>query len=388
MRGTIEARGPNKWRVRIFLGRDEQGKQRVHSKTITGKRSVAEAYAAKQIHTVEFEGALPLDRKATFADALKTWWSSKQHELNARTHDAYLKELRLYVTPRFGHLKLMALTRETIRKMYDRMLAEGVSPSILRRTHMHVGAILRRAYEDGKLPSNPALGIKLPPVRHRPKIVFTPTQAARFAAALNQHPDRALFLLALETGLRPSEYLALRWSDLNWASSSLTVQRTVYRRPGTGPGTGWIFSTDMKTPASRRNLPLSPFLLAALREISADAQPDDLIFHDGTGNPYHPGRVRQRIFKPVLRAAGLDTDMRLYDLRHSCATLLLDAATNVRVVAERLGHSSAAITLAVYAHVLPGRQNAATETLAQIIGQQQDNNPDSVAPLVASAKAK
>lgn len=371
MRGSIQKRGKNTYRVRVFLERDPAtGKQVYHTKTIHGPKSDAEAYAAKIVHALEFGGELPQDRSAKFSDVLDTWWKLKQHSLNPRSFDQYEKELRLYIRPHFDHLKLNQITRPFLETTLAKLIADGMSATILRRVHMHVRCILEWAVREGKMSANPADGLKLPPIRPRAKIVFTPEQAATFVSALAQHPGRALFLLALETGLRPSEYLALRWTDIDWATGMLTVQRTVYFKRHTG----WVFSDQLKTASSRRRLPLSALVIEALRSLPP-GKPADLIFPNHAGQPQHVNNVRRLIFRPLLKAAGLDERMRLYDLRHSCATLLLDAATNVRVVAERLGHSSAATTLAVYAHVLPGRQHAATDTLSQIFGHQVVNNP-------------
>lgn len=378
MRGSIQKRGKDTWRVRVFIERDPlTGKQRFHDKTIHGTKAQADAYAAQIVHQLEFNGAVPQDRNTTFGEVLTVWWKTKQHTLTARSLDQYEKELRLYIKPRFSTLKLKQFTRAFLQQTYDELLASGMSPTILARVHLHVRAVLKRAVQDGKLSANPATDLKLPPIRPRPKIVFDPQQAAAFVAALAKldAQRRALFLLALETGLRPSEYLALRWGDLDKASGMLTVQRSVYFKRSSG----WVFSDQLKTASSRRRLPLSPLVLDALTQLPT-GKATDLIFPGPKGNPQHVNNVRRLTFRPILKAAGLDEKMRLYDLRHTCATLLLDAATNVRVVAERLGHSSASTTLAIYAHVLPGRQHAATDTLAQILGQQTVNEDGNLVP--------
>lgn len=397
MRGSITKRGKDTWRVRIYCG-DElipQGdglppkrKQRFRTATIHGKYSDAEAYARKQIQAIEFDGELPANKTATFGEALDKWWAGKRAKLSANSRDAYEKELRLYLRPQLAHQKLKNITPASLQKYYDELAAQGLGPRIVRRAHMHVKVILAKAVRDRLLPANPAddKEIELPPLHRRKHIVFNPENARKFAAALNTHRDRALFLLALETGLRPSEYLALKWCDLDWSTGQIEVRRTVYYERGKG----WLFSDDLKTTAAHRRLPLSPLLLDALRtqrqqvteRQAADQQwrDHDLIFPNRHGLPQHTNGVRRWIFKPLLRAAGLDDRMRLYDLRHTCATLLLAASTHVPDVSARLGHSSPATTWAFYAHAVPGGQERATATLAGIWSGQQAVNKSSNTP--------
>jgi integrase len=375
VRGSIKQRGKKTWRVRIYLGRDGDGKQKVHSETIHGKREDAEAYATLKIHKIQFGGEVPRARDARFKTILDKWWETKQATISASSRDVYEKELRLYVRPHFEQKRLRAITADSLQEFYNRQLAAGWRPWLVRRVHLHVRSILDLAVRARLITFNPAADrtIKLPPAERRNYVVFDREQARDFAAALSAHPERALFLLALETGLRPGELVALTWRDLNLQAGTITVQRRVYYKRKSG----WIFEEQTKTASSRRQLPLSSVVLDALRAQAERVKgmrasvPDwyehGLIFPSRTGWPQHSRNIGRLVFKPLLRAAGLDERMRLYELRHTVATLLLDAAENVKVVQERLGHARASTTLDTYGHVLPGRQQQATATLSDIL---------------------
>jgi integrase len=167
--------------------------------------------------------------------------------------------------------------------------------------------------------------------------------------------------------------LALKWSDIDWQARTVTIQRALiwrYKPPR------WYFS-EPKTSRSRRTIPLSPALLKQLSEhkrrqgeerlrAGARWQQNALVFPKWHGGPQEPSTLRLW-FQAALKRAALPTHFRLYDLRHSCASLLMAEGLNPKVVSERLGHSSVAITLDVYSHVLPGMQQEASERLENLL---------------------
>jgi len=176
--------------------------------------------------------------------------------------------------------------------------------------------------------------------------------------------------------MRPEEYLAFQWSDVALKESMLTIQRVLFRRK---KGGGWYFK-EPKTPQSRRSIPLPTYLIKELMEwkraqnevrlkLGEKWENHNLVFCAEHGSPLSIRNLERRHFKPILVKAELP-DIRLYDLRHSCATLLLAAGENPKVVSERLGHSSIVLTLDTYSHVLPSMQRSATEKLEGILGRQ------------------
>ena len=177
----------------------------------------------------------------------------------------------------------------------------------------------------------------------------------------------------LVTGLRPGEALGLKWGDVDWEQQRIRIQRTLVR----DEDHDWRLS-EPKTARSRRSVVVPISTMETLRRHRSDQAEErlrqgpeysadlDLVFANGRGDPLDYRVVVQRHFKPLVKAAGLEP-LRPYDLRHTCATLLLAGGEHPKVVAERLGHSSTVMTMDVYSHVLPDMQEAAADKLERLL---------------------
>jgi integrase len=215
------------------------------------------------------------------------------------------------------------------------------------------------------LTQNPADFVDLPKPS-RPKVqALTQEESQRFLEVAKSTRWYCFFSLLLGTGLRPSEALGLYWTDVDLARGTVTIRRGLRRLKGK-----WVLE-EPKTPNARRTIPL-PLSLTALvsehltrqRELGFDGS---LVFTSPTGAPKHEDGIVKDYFKPLLKKAGLPHSIRLYDLRHTHATLLLLAGVHPKVVSERLGHSNITITLNTYSHVLPNMQQAATDKLEALL---------------------
>jgi integrase len=173
--------------------------------------------------------------------------------------------------------------------------------------------------------------------------------------------------------MRPEEYLGLKWSDVDLESGAAVIRRVLVRRKGGG----WYFG-EPKTSRSRRTVPLLATLTKLLTiyrrkqsavrlKSGAVYQNNELVFATGEGTPHNSRNLAQRHFQKILESAELSSKFRLYDLSHSCATLLLVAGEHPKVVSERLGHASVVLTLDTYSHVLPTMQEAASQKLERIL---------------------
>lgn len=369
----ITKRGEGRYLVRVFLGRDTKGKQRFKNKTIRGRRKDAERWARDQETALDLGQSAEIDGR-TLKQCINDWLDTKRGAVTDRTLDDYSSVLRTHLLE-LGAREITKLKHKDLTDIFDGLRRQGFSPRLQRRVHLVLNAAFKLAHVRGHLRQNPMAEIKAPKNERQLTIhFFTPQQAQAFLAAAIGTKYEAMWYLALETGLRPEEYYALRWQDLDLARGELYVRRAlIYNYNGT-----WEFSDKLKTKRSRRTVPISPTLVERLRQHQAklrvrqtelgEAWQDlDLVFPNEIGAPLNQNNTRNRFFRPLLEKARLDIATRPYDLRHTCASLLLDAGVNVKVVSERLGHSSVAFTLDVYAHVMPHNQAEATVAMSNIL---------------------
>jgi integrase len=374
MAGQIVKRGEDTWLVRIFMGRDAQGKRRYINKTIKGKKKDAETYLSKTVTSIS-TGTFVEPSILSVGDYLDKWLqTAARHRVRARTFTDYSELLDRYVRPAIGEKRLSDLRPLHIQSLYTELQERGLSARTVRYTHAVLSSALKQAVKWLMLAQNPASLVDVPKTTRREMQALSPEEAKRFLAESSKDRWSALFALALSTGMRPEEYLGLQWKDVDLEKGISTVQRAlVWNRKGGG----WTF-TQPKTARSRRNIPLPISVVRALvahrrkqaeerLKAGAEYQNNDLVFATIDGTPLMMRNLLRRHFKPILKRAKLPDNIRLYDLRHSCATLLLAANEHPKVVSERLGHASITLTLDTYSHVLPSMQQAASEKLENLL---------------------
>ena len=204
--------------------------------------------------------------------------------------------------------------------------------------------------------------------------VLSGEQAQKFLEVAKDDPLEALYVLALTTGMRQGELLALKWEDIDFVHGTLQVRRTIARVAHKG-----FTISEPKTPKSRRSIQLAQMAIDALkrhrirqRELRLLAGPawsdQRWVFCNGVGNPIEATNMLRRSFRPLLTKAGLPI-IRFHDLRHSVATLLLTAGIHPKIVQELLGHSQISLTLDTYSHVLPSLQEDAVNRLNVLLTQ-------------------
>jgi integrase len=306
---------------------------------------------------------------------------------------SYRKNIRLHVEPYIGAVPLASLTTARIDTLYrqlerggraDHRKGEPLSARTVRYIHTILSAALTAAVKHHRLARNPAATATPPSAKQARSPEMHPWDAAQLAAFLGwsgEHSQHhAAWTLLAMTGMRRGEALALRWRDVDLDAGTVSVRRSagVVRVKGEG---ATIAEGDTKT-GKPRVIDLDASTVAVLRghrkargAVHLNHIRDDvLVFADHEGRHLHPERFTRTFRAEVARcrkALGEDTlpVIRLHDLRHTHATLLLANREPVKTVSERLGHASATITMQVYAHVLPGSQREAAELFARLIGE-------------------
>lgn len=355
-----------------FYYTDSTGKTREKWKRVETKTD-AKNWVRDQ-KQIARHGTESFEQKGNLNEYLDRWL--KTQKVAARTFEDYKNYLRLHVRPTLGKKKLATLRPLDIQGMVDKMREKGLSPRTIQQAHEILKRALNQAVDWEILLKNPARKTKLPKQVRKEMQSLTPEQANKFLDACEGTRFGLVFHLALVSGMRPEEYLALRWTDLDFKKNTVTIQQVIvwYRWKK-----GWEFA-EPKTQKSRRTIPLPAYLMQKFQEHRREQleylmkhrdkyqNKYNLVFMSEVGTPVSLHNLERRHYKPLLEKAELP-DIRLYDLRHSCATLLLVAGENPKVVAERLGHSNIVLTLQTYTHVLPTMQQAATDRLEGILGK-------------------
>jgi integrase len=371
MRGHITKRAKNSYAIVIPLGSDPaSGKRRQQWVSIKGTKKDAERRLAEMLHQLD-TGTFMKPGKATLADFLERWLKDYAYaNLAPRTAEGYDTIIRQHLIPRLGSIPLTGLRPEHIQKYYAETLANGrcngkgaLSSTTLRHHHMTLHKALKCAVKWGLLVRNPVDAIDAPRATRSQMNVMTEEDLKRFLETGKSTPYYALFYLALYTGMRRSELLGLRWCDVDLILGQVSVTRGLHcLRDGS------IVFRSPKTAAGRRTVALPPSAILMLRDHRAQqetlhamsgttADEEGLVFSHPDGKPLLPNTVTHAWVK-LARGTGL-AGIRLHDARHTHASLMLKQGVHPKVVQERLGHSSIAITLDTYSHVAPGLQQAA-----------------------------
>lgn len=359
--GQIVSRGRRSWLVRVFLGRDrETRRRRYHNRTVHGSARRAQEYLTKALRERDLGRGLE-GSEITLNEFFDRWLNTAaKPKLREKSYRSYESLLRRYIRPSIGERVLSAITPLDLQSAYQQLSDRGLSPRTIRYTHSVLRAAMRQAMRWRLLLQDPTDGAQLPRLGRREMRVLSAEQSRTFLEAVLRTHYGSVFALALTTGMRPSEYLGLKWQDVDWERGTVSVVRTLEKVKGS-----WRFA-DTKRDRSRRVIKLQERVLQMLKGLQARTSqrckhdsPDaaDLVFTTANGQPINSDKLAQR-FKAILRQQGLPS-IRLYDLRHTAATLALSAGVPPKVVAEQLGHASAAFTLDVYSHLLAHMQQEA-----------------------------
>ena len=385
MAGQIIEKGKNKYMVRVYIGLTEEGKRKYHSKTIKGGIKEAQKYLNKVLREKD-TGEFIEPSKEYFNTYIDNWLkNTAKPRISEKTYRSYEQMVRLYLKPALGDFKLSKVTPDQIQKLYNDMSDRELSPRTVRYAHTVLRSALYQATKWGKITRNPADLVDLPKAERKEMRALTPAEASRFMEAASYNRLKALFSLMLTSGIRPGEALGLRWQDVDFDNCRITINRTLIRN-----GKSWTLE-EPKTSRSRRTIPIPQEVLSDLEEEKQKQEkaaterkkiikwhPEKaeklkpytdhgFVFATETGEPFGERNVIRCYYKPLLKQANLDEGIRLYDLRHSCATLLLSAGENPKVVSERLGHASVTLTLDTYSHVLPDMQKSASDKLGGLL---------------------
>ena len=308
------------------------------------------------------------------SDWLDFWYQNcKKSNLRPNTQMSYERRIYQHIIPALGSTQLDKLTTHDIQQFYTdlkqngrlllaELYGEGLSDQTVRGIHTPLHAALNKAVSEKLIFRNPADDCQLPPAKAREMQVLTPEEIQRLLIQAKEDGCFELLLLELSTGLRRGEICALQWSDLNFRTGELRVERQVHRVRGE------LVISPPKTKAANRSVILPFTVLNVLKEYK-ETITSKWVFPSpiNEDSPRDPATVRKRL-QTVLERAGCKK-IRFHDLRHTFSTVSLEHGMDVKTLSTVIGHVSSSTTLNVYAHVTDEMRRTAAVKIDRGIGR-------------------
>jgi integrase len=373
--------GTVSYRVRVDAGFNPVTGQRKRPLRTFASRREAEVGLAQWLTEIE-RGTAVDPSKMTVAEYLRHWLETEvKPNRRPATYSSYERVIRVQLVPRIGAISLQKLAAPHLKDCYARLRKEprgdGKPGTLSNRSIRHAHLVLKKALKDAlraHLVARNVAGEVDPPKLVRPTIAFWGRdEARRFLEVAERDPYRALWQLAMHSGMRKSELLGLRWCDVDLERGVVRVRQQhtkVQGLPGQRPTR---HTDDPKTQSGHRAITLPPTCVASLRAHRATLPlPLDLarreqetVFTGPDGGPVVHETITHRFARLAARA-GVKR-ITFHGMRHTHATLLLLAGVNIKTVSTRLGHSSIQITLDTYGHVLPEMEQQAAEAIGAML---------------------
>ena len=325
---------------------DNQGKrQRQTLKIGTTKKSAREAL--RDIEDQLDKGVyLPNAKMPLFSKVAKDWLEYKKPNLRISTWSVYEGHTKNHFSD-FDSLKVDRITIVEIEKWISDRQQEGMHLLTLRKVLVSLGQIMAYAVRHRYISYNPVRDAEKPKGQGKTKkkkiTILNPEQIKTFVGATDNTKYKVLFRLAIMSGARQGELLALTWADVDGINNQISIRRTFNHQR--------FF--DVKTETSRRKIDIGPAMMKELKKWKLACPPNKqgLIFPNGSGNPINYSNLVNRYFFPALEAVELPK-IRFHDLRHTYASLMIEQGENIKYIQSQLGHSSPTVTLNVYAHLM------------------------------------
>jgi integrase len=353
--GSIFQRSDGRWAAQIDLGRRNGMRLRKYLYGTTAAEVQVQLLKARS----DKADGLPVKvERQTVAQYLERWLiECAKLSTRPRTFERYEQLIRLHIVPEIGATRLEKLAPGDVQRLLNLKHAGGLSPKSVRHIRAVLTVALNRALRWGLVGRNVAALTDAPKLERHEIHPLTLEQTQHFIDIVKNGPFGPFFLLAATTGARRGELLAAKWADVDLDGRVVRVTGSLQRINGS------LQVCEPKTSKSRRPLPLLDFVAEALKahrarqlrerlQAGSSWLDHDFVFTGDLGQPLDPDGALRDAFKAALGKAGLP-DIRLHDLRHSAASLLMALNIHPRVVMELLGHSQISLTMNTYSHTVP-----------------------------------
>jgi integrase len=368
--GSIYKRAQGDWVASITVGYGLDGKRR--RKSYYGKTRGEVSEKLKVALRDQQQGLPIITERQTLAQFLTRWLEDAMRPtIRASTYATYESHVRVHLKPALGHISLQQLTPQHIQSFLKHKMESGLSA----HTTSDVYGVLRHALDQalkwGLVARNVAALVDKPRFETPQMKYLTPDQARALLQAVKGDRLEALYSVAIPLGLRRGEALGLRWEDIDLDKGLLHVRRALQRLEGK------LQLVEPKTRTSKRSINLPQITIVALRahrirQVEERLQAGDkwrehgLVFTTTIGTPYEPNNLKRHLAR-MLDIAGLP-HVRIHDLRHTAASLMLAQDIPPKVISEILGHSRTSITLDTYGHLFEPARQAAADKIDAIFG--------------------
>lgn len=364
------------WEARYTAGYDPgTGKQLQRS--ITAKTQREAAQKLRQVTLELDQGTYHAPCKLTVAQWLDMWAADYLGDVKRSTAYLYRENIRLYLKPALGAVKLEALTTPAIQKIYNRLVSterdgQGLSPKTVKNIHGVLHQALQQAVAIGYLRFNPAAACTLPRIVKKQIKPLEGDQIARFLEAIQGHRHEILYKVALFTGMREGEVLGLTWDCVDFEHNTITVDKQLRRAQEKG---GEYYLAPPKNNKARV-IAVAPSVIKLLR-VQQRRQAEQrlalgpvwkgsgLVFTNELGDRLSYRTVYD-CFKRIVANIGCP-QARFHDLRHTYAVMALESGDDIKTVQENLGHHAASFTLDVYGHITERMRRQSAERMERLI---------------------
>lgn len=378
--GNIIKRGERSFRLKVELSRDPAtGKRRYHLETVKGAagETLGQVRARAKARLVELQHELNrgeyVERSTLTVEGYMRKWLGAPVGLNPKTLERYRQLAEQQIYPHLGAVEIQKLSEDHIQDWHGALLASGgkegrsLSPRTVGHAHRVLHTALARAVRGKIVLRNVASLVSPPKVPRKEVASLTVDQIGELLDGIKDHRLYVPAVIALGTGLRRGEILALRWQDVDLDAGFVQVERSL------GEAGDAVYFKEPKSEAGRRSVSLAPFVIAALRDhrkaqlemrmaLGLGKMPGGtLLFATVDGEPISPDAL-SRDWANLVRVRKLP-QISFHGLRHSNVSLLIDGGLDVYSVSRRIGHSSAALTLKTYTHLFRHKETEAAEAI-------------------------
>ena len=371
MKGSVRQRSKGTWQLRYDAPPDRTGKRKFVSATVKGNKKDADRILRERLSAIETGGYVARQNE-TVAEFFSRWLQDyASTNTTLKTQQGYKGVVCRHIIPGLGKIKIQNLTSDRIQSLYSDMQSRSVGTPTILAAHRVLKEALSHAVEWRVINHNPADATKPPRLERKTMPMWNVSEINEFLSKVSENHLFPAYHLAVLTGLRRSELFGLKWDSIDLIGSALRVIRTLQRITG-----HQLVEGQPKTARSRRSVSLPPSAVELLHRIRGTQIEQQLqygglwdnsgyVFTNPDGSPIDPDRISKE-FPKLVKAHGLP-HLTFHSLRHAHATLALTAGINPKIVSERLGHSSVAVTMDIYSHVLPGMQEEAALAVENLL---------------------